>query len=97
MPISPFKRAYLWKIAVAISACVLETLLTPARLFCNLTFETIQLNSEEFDEMERLIKGCLDSYASAVCIVAGSDKISVSLLQSQGSPRVLTQAPSRGV
>lgn len=83
MTISPYKKVALYKISTGVTLAVLDTLLTPSRLFCSLAFATTTLTKEESDFVERSIKECLGEYSQYVCIVLEDDKISVSLLESQ--------------
>jgi len=76
--VSPFRKVHLFKIAQAVSAAVLETLLSPSESFCALTFGTINLNPQEFGIVEDLIKACLGEYVKAICIVYDTNKIEVS-------------------
>jgi len=92
--ISPFRKVYLYKVAVAIAQSTLETILSPSRLFCVVSYSPLGLNLAEFETVGDLIKGCLGELAQYVYIAVDMNKIEISLLVSPIVNRVMLPDPN---
>jgi len=93
--ISPFRKVYLYKVAVAIAQSTLETIHSPTRLFCVVSYSPSRLNLSEFETVADLVKGCLGELAQYVYIAVDMNKIVISLYSPPVVNRVMLPAQSR--
>ena len=83
MPLSPFRKIHLHRIALSAAFGVIETLLVPSKSFSSVAFQIQDLNPEESFFVETVLKSLLDEYARYLDISCGVSRIEIGLLQSQ--------------
>jgi len=89
MTISPFRKVYLHKVAVAIAQSLMETVLSPARLFCVVSYTPSRLSPEEFEIVGDFVRQCLGELSQYVYIAVDMNKIEISQVQLPIANRVM--------
>jgi hypothetical protein len=94
MKISPFRKVYLYKVAVAIAQSLMETVLSPSRLFCVVSYSPSRLGPEEFEIVGDLVRQCLGELSQYVYIAVDMNKIEISQVQPPVVNRVMLPDPN---